>query len=125
MECIITKNNLDEVFERIVVGLIKAENYNKNCFGTSDLKHAWHMNHVLDTFITKVVDSGYCQHTLLGHTLTKYGYTLEVPQNMALKQEADDDFRIDMSEYERALDISNHVFESTVASINEGHMAYR
>ncbi|WP_170138828.1 hypothetical protein [Oceanobacillus chungangensis] len=37
METILTKNNIAEVFERLLVGLIKAENYNKNCFGMSDL----------------------------------------------------------------------------------------
>lgn len=125
MELIITKDNLQETFERIVVGLIKAENYNKHCFGMSDLNHARHMNHVLDTFITEVVDAGYCQHSLLGETLTKYGYTLEVPQNMMLKQEADDDFRIDMTKYEEALAFSHHVYDHTVQAINEGHMAYR
>lgn len=125
MELIITKNNVNEAFERLVVGLIKAENYNKDCFGTSDLKRAWMMNKVLDTFISKTVETGYCQHTLLGPTLSKYGYTLEVPKNEALKQEADDSFCIDMRGYDRAMEFSYHVFESTVESINEGLMAYR
>ncbi|WP_078598571.1 hypothetical protein [Evansella clarkii] len=125
METIITKDNLNEAFERMVVGLIRAENYNQHCFGMSDLRWASAMDHALDTFIEKVIEAGYCHHAILGPTLVKYDYTVESPKNKALKTELDDSFQIDMSDYQQALSVSYEVFDSTVEAIQEGAMPYR
>lgn len=125
MEPIITKNNVMDTFEHLIVGLIRAENYNSKCYGMSDLKRAYAMNQAVDMFISKTVEAGYCQHAILGPILMKYGYKVRVPEEHPLKKEVDEQFRIDMSDYQQAMEYSSTVFDSTVEAINEGLMKYR
>lgn len=125
MEPIITKNNVVDTFEHLVVGLIRAENYNSKCYGMLELGRAHAMNQTVDIFISRTVDAGYCQHAILGPTLQKYGYKVRLPEDMALKKEVDEQFQIDMSDYEQEMEYSSLVFDSTVEAINEGLMKYR
>ena len=125
VETTVTKNNAIEVFERLIVGNIRAQNYNSDCFGMSDLRHADRMAHAMDQFITKVIEAGYCQHAILGKTLKEYGYWLQNEPNPALKKELDDDFSIDMSEFQFAIATGYQVYEDTIDSINKGFMKYR
>lgn len=122
---IITKDNLNEVFEHIIVGTIRAQNYNSECFSSSDITHATSMHYLLDTFIERTINAGYCQYALLNELLTKYGYFITGPKDPKLKQEADDDFNLDMSEFEYLINRCYNGYESAVEAINEGYMKYR
>ncbi|RDW20075.1 hypothetical protein CWR48_04950 [Oceanobacillus arenosus] len=90
-----------------------------------DSPRARAMNLAVDAFIEKTEDAGYCQHAILGPTLMKFGYDLQIPENMMLKKELDEDYHIDMSDYQQAIEYSARIFESTVQAINEGLMTNR
>lgn len=94
----VTKGNLDVTIEKLCLGDIQAQNYNRECFGMSDLALASNTSKALDIFITRVFDSGYCAGALLDKVMKKYDYHMETfkPE---LKQQADDDFMIDISDF--------------------------
>jgi len=118
-ETVLTETNVNEVIERLIVGTIVAQNYNRECFGTSDLRLAVYMKNTLSTCIDKLIEVGYCPHTIFGDVLASYGYPLISPKTPGLKQAIDADFRLDMSDYERAIATGYSVFDSMKDDVHE------
>lgn len=106
---IITKDSYEEFTNKLAFAVNKAINYNKECFGMSDLRLACAMEHILGRFIEKVIEAGYCPHALLGNALDKNGfYVNENSKRPNLKQYADEDMLIDIFEFEPRLGYIEH-----------------
>lgn len=108
---IITKDNFENVVEELTYASKSANNYNSECFGMSDLKLAWRMDNLLNQFITRVRESGYCPHALMNPSMKKYEYWIsDNAKRPELKQKLDDELRIDMSDFASSMDYAKHIF---------------
>ena len=109
---LVTKENFNQIAEAIAHMKTLSANYNRDCFGSSDLRLAMRMEELLESFIVRVMDSGYCAHALMDTMMRKYGmWILETSKRPEHKQELDGSLLIDVSDLSSDIDYCVAVFE--------------
>ncbi len=119
----LNKDNLLSKFEILIVGNIRAQNYNEECFGSKEVQRARPMSFVVDEVLERLSNMGYNPNSILGDVLVKYGYTLQEPCKG--EEELRDDFSMDVSEFGQAVNFVKNVFEQTKVLIEDGQMPRR
>ena len=109
---LVTKENFHQVVEAMTYVTVLTSNYNRDCFGMSDIRLAMRMEALLDEFITRVMKSGYCAHALMDVTMRKHEMWIkEESKRPDLKQELDNALSIDLSDLSHNVDYCMAVFK--------------
>jgi len=95
------KDNFNEIAEKFIKGCYEANNYNSECFSMMEINRARAMDYGVDEMIIRTENAGYSSH-LFDTILNKYKMSWEEPaHDKELKHVLDDDFLIDLSQFQQ------------------------
>ena len=110
---LVTKENFEQVTEALTYATVKTNNYNRECFGMSDIRLAMRTEALLEEFVERVIKSGYCPHALMDKAMRKHEmWILEESKHPDNKQELDDSLSIDMSDLSSGLNYCMTIFNN-------------
>jgi hypothetical protein len=113
MMIIITHENFSDICETLIIGMASAANYNRSCFGMSDLKLMSRTEQVVSELIQKTKESGYDPFSLIRPVLQKYGYSYFPEPDETLKQSIDEFLLIRADIGEQLYEYCRSVYEDS------------
>lgn len=112
----ITKDNFINVAHVICAGVYRAEKYNSECFGMSDIRLSMAAVEFLDRFISQVAEAGYDPTAVLESIMNEQGfYVVSESSDLAFKSMLDDDFSIELDNYGSLYSYFEHVYQENVS----------
>ncbi|PGK51142.1 hypothetical protein CN918_25470 [Priestia megaterium] len=102
MDTIINNENFILFVQKLANG-VKQSKYNDECYSTSEVARNKSMREVLDIFIQKVEDAGYCPFRTMNKLMKPYGQWVEGNRVKGIKKQIDSNLHIDMSQFQQAL----------------------
>lgn len=115
---IITKDNFELFMTKLAYGWNRAQSYSSHSISVTHIQRARSMDFFLETVVLLVDKAGYCAVATMHPILEKHEMYVHEP-NPSLKQEIDDDFKVDLAGYNlhQCIEFCEFVYEQETKEV--------